>query len=97
MGAVKTANYLRIPAVDQPGALAKLAQILSSNGISIEAVIQREQAIRSDGQVAWVPVIILTHRVDEAAMDRALDAIRALPEVVGEVMRIRVEPLDDHA
>jgi homoserine dehydrogenase len=97
MGAVKTANYLRIPAVDQPGALAKLAQILSSNGISIEAVIQREQAIRSDGEVAWVPVIILTHRVDEAAMDRALDAIRALPEVVGEVMRIRVEPLDDHA
>ncbi len=95
--AVETAYYLRIPAVDQPGVLAQVAQILSLNAISIEAVIQREQAVRVTGATSWVPVIILTHRVQEAAMNKALATIQALPEVVGEIMRIRVEPLDEHA
>jgi homoserine dehydrogenase len=94
---IETAYYLRIPAVDQPGVLAQVAQILSQNAISIEAVIQREQAIRTTGATAWVPVVILTHRVRESAMTQALDTIQALPEVVGQITRIRVEPLDEHA
>jgi len=94
---VTTAYYLRIPAVDQPGVLAKVAQILSVNGISIEAVIQREHAIRSTGAVPWVPVIILTHRVVESAMDAAVAAIQSLDEVVHPITRIRVETLDEHA
>jgi homoserine dehydrogenase len=94
---IVAAYYLRIPAVDQPGVLAKVAQILSINGISIEAVIQREQAIRSNGDVPWVPVIILTHRVQERLMDAAVAAIQALAEVVHPIMRIRVESLDEHA
>jgi len=97
MADVVTAYYLRIPAVDQPGVLAKVAQILSINGISIEAVIQREQAIRSNGDVPWVPVIILTHRVQERLMDAAVSAIQALTEVVHPITRIRVETLDEHA
>ncbi len=97
MAEVDTAYYLRIPAVDQPGVLAQLAQILSQNAISIEAVIQREQAIRVTGSTSWVPVIILTHRVQEQAMNQALETIQALPEVVGQITRIRVEPLDEHA
>jgi homoserine dehydrogenase len=97
MADVVAAYYLRIPAVDQPGVLAKVAQILSTNGISIEAVIQREQAIRSNGKVPWVPVIILTHRVQERLMDAAVAAIQALAEVVNPITRIRVEMLDEHA
>ena len=97
ISAVSTAYYLRIPAVDQPGVLAKVAQILSVNGISIEAVIQREQAIRSNGDVPWVPVIILTHRVVERLMDVAVAAIQGLNEVVHPITRIRVETLDEHA
>jgi hypothetical protein len=30
-------------------------------------------------------------------MNHALDTIQALPEVVGQITRIRVEPLDEHA
>ena len=97
IGDVTTAYYLRIPAVDQPGVLAKVAQILSTNGISIEAVIQREQAIRTTGDKPWVPVIILTHRVVERAMDAAVAAIQRLDEVVHPITRIRVETLDEHA
>jgi len=97
IGEVTTAYYLRIPAVDQPGVLAKVAQILSTNGISIEAVIQREQAIRTTGDKPWVPVIILTHRVVERSMDAAVAAIQRLDEVVHPITRIRVETLDEHA
>ena len=60
-------------------------------------MIQREQAIRSTGDVPWVPVIILTHRVVERSMDIAVAAIQALGEVVHPIMRIRVETLDEHA
>jgi homoserine dehydrogenase len=94
---VTSAYYLRIPAVDQPGVLAKVAQILSVNGISIEAVIQREQAVRSNGDVPWVPVIILTHRVVERSLDAAVAEIQAQSEVLHPIMRIRVESLDAHA
>jgi homoserine dehydrogenase len=94
---VTSAYYLKIPAEDQPGVLAQVAQILSRHAISIEAVIQREQAIRSLGERRWVPVILLTHRVAERAMNAALAEIQQLSEVVDRITRIRVEALDDHA
>jgi homoserine dehydrogenase len=94
---VTSAYYLKIPAEDQPGVLAQVAQILSRHAISIEAVIQREQAIRSLGDRRWVPVIILTHRVREQAMNSALAEIQKLAEVVDRITRIRVDALDDHA
>ena len=97
MDAVRTAYYLKIPAIDEPGVLANVARILSAEAISIEAVIQREQAIRMDDGKPWVPVIIMTHRVEEAAMNRALARVQALPEVIGDITRFRVEPLDAHA
>lgn len=94
---VMSAYYLRIFAQDRPGVLARVATILSEQGISIEALIQKEQAIREIDEDAWVPIIILTHRVREAQLEQALVAIESLEETRGRVMRIRVESLDDEA
>lgn len=94
MGDVVSAYYLRIFAQDRPGVLARVATILSEEGISIEALIQKEQAIREIDAEAWVPIVILTHRVREARLDSALRAIESLDETRGAVMRIRVESLD---
>jgi len=91
---IASAYYLRIPAADQPGVMARVAQILSAKEISIESVIQREQAVRADTGTAWVPVIILTHRVTERDLDQALGEIQRLDEVVDTITRIRVETLD---
>jgi homoserine dehydrogenase len=96
----ESAYYLRIPSVDRPGAFARVATILSEREISIEAAIQREEARvrtggREAGDGAWVPIVILTHSVREAVMNEALEAVQALPEVVGEIMRIRVEHFDE--
>ncbi len=94
MSDVSSAYYLRIFAQDRPGVLARVATLLSEQEISIEALIQKEQAIREIDEEAWVPIIILTHRVKEANMERALHAIESLEETRGRVMRIRVESLD---
>jgi homoserine dehydrogenase len=85
--------YLRIPALDRPGVLAQIARILSEEGISIEAVIQKEQAIRNDDGENWVPVIILTQRVRERNVDRAVAGIQELEDIRGSITRLRVETL----
>lgn len=91
--AATTGFYLRIPSLDKPGVFAKVATLLSEQNISIEAAIQKEQAVHDDSEDAWVPIIILTQPVRESVMIAALEAVQELPEVVGEIRRIRVEHL----
>jgi homoserine dehydrogenase len=86
---IETAYYLRIPALDKAGVLAKIASILSERGINIEALIQKEQA---EGEEI-VQVILLTHTIQEKVMNDAIAAIEALEETEGSVTRIRVEHL----
>jgi len=90
MDDVVTAYYLRIQVEDRPGVLAEIARIFGDRGISIEAVIQKEQAHGGN----LVPLILLTHRVVEQAMNAAITSIEQMDAVHGQVMRIRVEPLN---
>jgi len=92
---VETGFYLKIPSLDKPGVFARVATILSERDISIEAAIQKEQALHTEGGDAWVPIIILTQPVREGVMDEAIEAVQQLPEVVGHIRRIRVEHLGD--
>ena len=92
---VECGYFLKIPSLDKPGVFAKVATILSDQKISIEAAIQKEQAIHAESQHAWVPIIILTQRVREGVMNQALEAVQQLPEVVGEITRLRVEQFVD--
>lgn len=92
--------YLRIPVLDKPGVLATISNLLGQEGISIESVIQREQAVRhssvkssDEPQQSWVPIVLLTQRVPQGAMQRALQTIAASPDVVGDIVNIRVESL----
>lgn len=90
MDEVETACYLRMRAQDKPGVLADVTRIFSEQGISIEAVIQKEPA---EGETA-VPLIMLTHRVVEKKMNNAIAQIEALAAIDGKVMRIRCEQLN---
>ncbi|MAT83963.1 MAG: homoserine dehydrogenase [Gammaproteobacteria bacterium] len=91
----ESAYYLRIPALDRPGVFARVATILAEHNISIESAEQRAQAIHTDRDQAWVPIVIVTQRVPERIMNDALATVQALSEVVGEITRIRVDDLDD--
>ncbi|RRQ20023.1 homoserine dehydrogenase [Thiohalobacter thiocyanaticus] len=90
MEAVETAYYLRLCAQDKPGVLSDVTRILAEREISIEAILQKEPA---EGATR-VPVIILTHRVTEGAMNEAIAAIEALQHIEDKVTRIRLEHLD---
>ena len=86
-----SACYLRIPSLDAPGVFAEVATILGQHGISIEGAIQREAAVRGDpGSASWVPIVIVTAPVAEAAMNSALELVQKVPQVVGQITRIRV-------
>ena len=85
-------HYLKIPAIDQPGVFAEVADVLSRHRISIEAVIQRPQAIRS-GEEPWVPIVILTDEVAETEVEVAVAELGNLSGVSGAIARIRVADL----
>lgn len=89
MSQIETAYYLRLTVEDKPGVLAKITGILGESGISIEAVKQKEPL---SGETE-VPLVLLTHRVLEGDMNRALATIAAM-DTVRSVSRIRVEYLD---
>jgi len=84
----ESACYLRLQAVDEPGVLADVTRILADAGISIEAIIQPE----GRDAAAVVAIVILTHRVREAAMNAAIARIQALGTIKAPVVRFRMEP-----
>ena len=86
---VETAYYLRLNAEDKPGVLADIARILAEQGISIEALIQKEPLAGE----SHLPIIMITHRVEERELNAALARIEALESVKGPVVRIRLETL----
>jgi len=93
MDQVETAYYLRLHAVDRPGVLAEITRILGDLSISIEAILQKEP--RTGEPI--VPIIIITHRVMEASMNRAIERIEALDAIQDKVARIRLEHLNGPA
>ncbi|WP_445620811.1 homoserine dehydrogenase [Kushneria sp. Sum13] len=88
---IVTAYYLRLLAVDRPGVLARVATILAEQGVSIEALIQKEA---TEGEL--VPIIITTHRTRESNMNEAIRQLEALADIAGPLTRIRIEHLDEN-
>ena len=89
MDEIVSAYYLRVAVLDQPGVLANIAQILADNGVSIEALMQKE----ASEEDTHLPIVMLTHRVKEAAMNRAIAAMEDLETVRAPIVRLRVESL----
>ena len=54
---IETSFYMRFAALDKPGVLSDITKIMADSGISIEAIIQKEQPVGED----YVNVIILTN------------------------------------
>lgn len=85
---IESGNYLRLRVEDRSGVLADITRILADQGISIDAMLQKEP---SNGET---DVIILTHVAREGLVDAAIAKIEALTAVKGQVTRLRVEMLD---
>lgn len=78
--------YVRLMVSDQPGVFADVAAALRDEQVSMEAVLQRA---RAPGET--VPVVMIIHDTEEAAMMRAMAEIGAISTVVEPPRVIRVE------
>jgi len=87
MSAHVGAYYLRLMVVDEPGVIADVAAALRDGGVSLESMLQRG---RSPGEA--VPVVLVTHETNEAAMRATLGRIATLDSVVEPPALIRIEP-----
>jgi homoserine dehydrogenase len=82
---LQTRYYLRLMAKDEPGVLAQVTTALGANGLSLSAILQRENEA---GQ--FVPVVITTHLAREGAMQAALKQIDALPTIGAPTVCLRI-------
>ncbi len=89
MSEIETGYYLRLRVEDKPGVLADVTRILADQGISIDAMLQREPA-EGEGET---DIIILTHICKESSADAAIAKIEGLAAQKGKVKRIRLEEL----
>lgn len=62
--------YVRIMTQDQPGILARIAQVFGENGISIATVIQL------DTEQDFIPLVLTTHQAAEKQFQDSLTQIR---------------------
>jgi homoserine dehydrogenase len=87
MAELKTRYYLRLNVADQPGVLAKVAEVLGGHKISISSVIQKA----ADSVAQTAEIVIMTHPAKEAAMQSALGELEHLAVVKAVSNFIRVE------
>jgi len=81
------AYYLRLMVVDRPGVIADVTAALRDAGVSLESMLQRG---RAPGEA--VPVVLVTHETNEAAMRTALEQIGRSDAVLEPPALIRIEP-----
>ena len=89
MADIESRYYLRCMVKDQPGVLSKISGFLGQRGISISSVLQKG---RKEGQT--VPLVILTHRSLERAVQSALEEINELSMVSEPTTLLRMEGVD---
>jgi len=87
---IETSFYMRFSALDKPGVLSDITKIMGDSGISIEAIVQKEQPVGED----YVNVIIVTNVTQEKLLNTAVERIEKLETVRDTIKFIRVEHLD---
>jgi homoserine dehydrogenase len=91
MSAHTGAYYLRLMVTDRPGVIADVTAALRDAGVSLESMLQHGRSA-PDSQPHPVPVVLVTHETNEAAMRAALTQIAALDAVLEPPALIRIEP-----
>jgi homoserine dehydrogenase len=82
--------YLRLLAEDKPGVFAQITHALGEAQISLASVIQKQNVVVGDPPVEYAEIVLMTHEAIEAAVQRAVRAITALPAVhqIGSLIRV---------
>ena len=86
VGSQISANYLRMTVANKPDVIARITRILADKQISIETILQKESQTPNR-----VTVVIVTRMISESSLQSAIDEIKQLRALSGDIMRIRVE------
>ena len=70
--------YLRFQVDDRPGVLSQITTILGEGGISVASVLQREISAGTTDASEGVPLIVMTHVANVAAINSALAKLNSL-------------------
>ena len=85
-----TSYYIGLDVADQPGVLARIAQLFAEHGVSIE--IMRQTIHRdADSNVESAELRIVTHRAREAALAATVEAVKGLDVINSVTSVLRVE------
>jgi homoserine dehydrogenase len=88
--AVHTSYYIGLDVADQPGVLARIAQLFAEHNVSIE--IMRQTIHRdADSNVESAELRIVTHRATEAALAATVEAVKGLDVINSVTSVLRVE------
>lgn len=84
IGEANTRYYINIQVADEPGVLARIAQVFADNKVSI-------QVVRQDGHGEDAGLVVRTHKASDKALAATVDALRKLPAVRNVLGVMRVE------
>ncbi|MET3949774.1 homoserine dehydrogenase [Arthrobacter sp. UYEF36] len=88
--AAVTSYYIGLDVADQPGVLARIAQLFAEHGVSIE--IMRQTIHRdADSNIESAELRIVTHRASEAALAATVEAVKGLDVINSVTSVLRVE------
>ena len=95
-GEGKGRYYLRIVLKNYAGVLAKIAAVFADYNISISSVIQKEitEEMAEEITESYVPVVIITHKVREEALLKAIAKVDTFDFVKGKIVYISI--MDEH-
>ena len=86
---VRTSYCIGLQVADQPGVLARIAQIFAENGVSIETMRQRIKGGSDGGTTAELRIV--THRAPEASLAETVKQVAALDVITAVSSVLRVE------
>jgi homoserine dehydrogenase len=82
-GSVESAFYLRMSVTDRPGVLARVASIFGDQAVSIRSVLQ-------SGSGDEASLVLVLHSGPEGRVVSAVEGLRALEDVRGDPVLLRV-------
>jgi len=83
---IESRYYIRFMAIDKPGVLARISGVLSTEGISIASVTQKE---RKKQEI--VPIVMIIHEAKERNLRQALEKLDRLNVFKEKSVAIRIE------
>ncbi|MCP8893339.1 homoserine dehydrogenase [Shinella daejeonensis] len=83
--------FIRLSVEDRTGVFASIARHMADNGISLESIVQRAQAVAEGDENDSKTIILVTHATMEDSVRKAVAAIRNEGYLVGEPQVIRIE------